>query len=89
MANNTAKQKVIADFQTHDKDTGSADVQVALLSNKIDKLADHLKTHKKDKHSRRGLVKLVDQRRKHLNYLKDKKEAAYKAVTKKLGLKTK
>lgn len=63
------KQSVIGKYAAHDKDTGSPQVQIALLTERIKYLADHLKTHKKDKHSRRGLLKLVGERRKMINYL--------------------
>jgi len=65
----TQKTKVIAQYGSHDKDTGSPTVQIALMSERIKYLTDHLKGHKKDKHSRRGLLKLVGQRRKLVNYL--------------------
>jgi small subunit ribosomal protein S15 len=70
-----AKQKVITKHRVHDKDTGSSPVQVALLSERIDELAKHLKKNPKDEHSRRGLLKLVSERRTHQKYL-DKKKAA-------------
>ncbi len=81
------KQKVIKSVQRKDGDTGSPEVQVALLSERIDELANHLKTHKKDLHSRRGLVKMVSERRKLLAYLEKNNEKAYKAIIKKVGLK--
>lgn len=81
------KKKVIKSSQRHEKDTGSVDVQVAILSNQIDELAKHLKRHKKDNHSRRGLIKMVADRRKHLKYLERKDKGAHKKLTKKLGLK--
>ena len=64
------KEQVVSDFRTHDADTGSPQVQVALLSKRINELTDHFKTHKKDNHSRRGLLKMVSQRRSLLDYLK-------------------
>jgi small subunit ribosomal protein S15 len=69
------KQNIIKKNQIHDKDTGSPEVQIAILSKRIDELASHLKEHKKDNHSRRGLIKMVSDRRKHLKYLEktDKK----------------
>ncbi len=69
------KQNLIKKNQIHDKDTGSPEVQIAILSKRIDELATHLKEHKKDNHSRRGLIKMVSDRRKHLKYLEktDKK----------------
>jgi small subunit ribosomal protein S15 len=81
-----AKSKTISEFKTHDKDTGSADVQVALITHRINHLTEHLQTHKKDHSSRRGLLMLVGQRRRLLNYLATKDVARYKAVTKKLKL---
>ncbi len=68
------------------EDTGSPEVQVAILSERISNLTEHFKTHKKDNHSRRGLLKLVSQRRRLLDYLKDRDEARYKTLIEKLGL---
>ena len=72
MANNTAidKTTIISDFKTHDSDTGSSDVQIALLTARINHLTEHLRTHRKDFHTRRGLLALAARRRKLLNYLK-------------------
>ena len=70
----------------HEKDTGSASVQVALLSEQIEVLSAHLKKHQKDNHSRRGLLKMVSKRKKLLEYLSKKNEATYKSLIKKLGL---
>jgi small subunit ribosomal protein S15 len=81
-----AKAANIADFQLHERDTGSADVQVALLTEKINHLTEHLQTHKKDHSSRRGLLMMVGERRKLLDYLQDKDQARYQALTKKLKL---
>ena len=81
-----AKQKIIALFATGKGDTGSPEVQVALLTEKINKLAEHLKLHKKDVHSRRGLLSMVSKRRRLLNYLLKKNEDRYKNVVQKLGL---
>lgn len=81
------KEKVIKKHQVHEKDTGSPEVQVAVLSVRIDELAKHLKKHKKDNHSRRGLIKMVSDRRKHLKYLQRKDKARYDALTKKMDLK--
>lgn len=81
-----AKAKTITEFKTHEKDTGSADVQIALLTQRINHLTEHLQTNKKDHSSRRGLLMLVGQRRRLLNYLQTKDVARYKAVTKKLKL---
>ncbi len=80
------KKNIIADFQTHEGDTGSPEVQVALLSARITYLTDHFKTHKKDHHSRRGLLKLVGQRRNMLDYLKNKDIERYRELIKRLGL---
>ncbi len=82
------KDKIINDYQVHEDDTGSPEVQIALLSERISQLADHLKDHKKDTHSRRGLLQLVGKRRRLLSYLKEKDEDRYVKVTKKLGLKS-
>ena len=85
----TTKKKaaVIKNIARHDTDTGSADVQVALLSKQIDELAKHLKKNPKDFHSRRGLLQMVADRRAHLRYLETNNKRAYSAVIKKLGLK--
>ena len=80
------KEKLITDFRAHGSDTGSAPVQVALLTERINLLTDHFKTHKKDHHSRRGLLKLVSQRRKLLEYLKTSDREKYKKVVDSLSL---
>ena len=80
------KTKLIKGLATHAKDTGSPEVQVAILSEQIKKLTDHLKTHKKDEHSRRGLLKMVGKRRRLLDFLFKKDKKRYDAVVKKLGL---
>ncbi|MEJ0001678.1 MAG: 30S ribosomal protein S15 [bacterium] len=80
------KQTVIKKIQIHDKDTGSSEVQVAVLSTQISELAKHLKKHKKDNHSRRGLIKMVADRRTHLKYLERKSKTRYDALVKKLDL---
>jgi small subunit ribosomal protein S15 len=80
------KKEIINRFQLHEKDTGSPEVQVAILSNRINYLADHFKVHKKDHHSRRGLLKLVGQRRRLLNYLRRTDFARYQTIIKELGL---
>jgi len=80
------KREIIERFKLHDKDTGSTEVQVALLTSRINRLTEHFKVHKKDHHSRRGLLKLVARRRKLLNYLKRKDEQRYLALIKELGL---
>jgi small subunit ribosomal protein S15 len=81
------KQKIIKKNQIHDKDTGSPEVQVAVLSLQIDELAKHLKKNKKDNHSRRGLIKMVADRRSHLKYLERKSRPRYHALLDKMGLK--
>lgn len=81
------KENAIKEVKRHDADTGSPEVQVALLTRQIDELSKHLKTHKKDNHSRRGLLQMVADRRKHLKYLEKKDEKSYKSVVKKLELK--
>ena len=81
------KKDVIAGVKTHDSDTGSPQVQIALLSERIAELTEHLKVHKKDIHSRRGLIKMVDTRRKLLRNFKNNSFDAYQALIQKLGLK--
>lgn len=80
------KQEVIRDFAMGDNDTGSPEVQVAILSERIRNLTEHLKVHKKDFHSRRGLLMMVGQRRRLLDYLKDKEESRYTTLLERLGL---
>ncbi|MBR34093.1 MAG: 30S ribosomal protein S15 [Nitrospinae bacterium] len=80
------KNEIIDSNKLHEKDTGSSEVQVALLSERISYLTEHFKTHKKDHHSRRGLIIMVSQRRKLLKYLKRNDEKRYKAIIKKLGI---
>ncbi len=82
----TRKKEIIEDFKLHPGDTGSPEVQIALLSERISYLTDHFKTHQKDHHSRRGLLKLVGQRRQLLNYLKKKSVDRYNLVIQRLGL---
>jgi len=81
-----AKTKTIEQFKTHAKDTGSADVQVALLTQRINHLTEHLQTNKKDHSSRRGLLMMVGQRRRLLEYLQTMDLKRYQTITKKLGL---
>jgi len=81
-----AKTETIGKFRTHDKDTGSPEVQIALLTGRIDALTEHFKAHGKDYASRVGLVRLINQRRKLLNYLKFNGIERYRAVIEKLGL---
>lgn len=81
------KTKIIKEHNIHEKDTGSPDVQIALLSKEIDKLVSHFKKHKKDIHSRRGLIKMVVKRKKLLAYLKKESEKRYNKIIKQIGLK--
>ncbi len=80
------KAELVAKFRTHDSDTGSPEVQVALLSERINQLTEHFKAHSKDFHSRRGLLKLVGQRRRLLDYLKSKDANRYKKLIDGLGI---
>ena len=80
------KAKIVADFQRAKGDTGSPEVQVALLTARINDLTGHFKEHKKDHHSRRGLLRMVSRRRKLLDYLKSRNQEGYKALIEKLGL---
>ena len=80
------KARVIKEFGTKEGDTGSPEVQVAILTSRISTLTDHFKTHAKDNHSRRGLLKLVAQRRKLLDYVRGKDEARYQDLIKRLGI---
>ncbi|MBX7233468.1 MAG: 30S ribosomal protein S15 [Caldilineales bacterium] len=80
------KQAIIQQYHLHAQDTGSPEVQVALLTNRINQLIDHLKLHKQDEASRRGLLKLVGQRRRHLAYLKNKDNQRYQELIQRLGL---
>ena len=84
--NAEAKQKVVGDFQRTTGDTGSPEVQVALLSARIDQLSEHFKKHSHDHHSRQGLLKMVSQRRKLLDYLKKKDQDRYRELITRLGL---
>jgi len=80
------KQEIINEYGKSDTDTGSAEVQVALLSNRIDHLTEHLKTHKKDHHTRRGLLMLVGKRKRLLQYLQNQDVQRYRDIIEKLGL---
>jgi small subunit ribosomal protein S15 len=80
------KSGLIEDFKLHEKDTGSPEVQIAILTRRIKDLTEHLKEHKKDHHSRRGLLKMVGQRRRLLHYLKENDIERYRALVAKLGL---
>jgi len=87
--NKEEKSKIINQYQTHEGDTGSPEVQIAILTNRILQLTDHLRTHKHDESSRRGLLKLVGQRRRLLAYLKDKNFGRYKTIIEQLKLRQK
>ena len=89
MLTKTKKQRVIKEIATHDKDTGSPEVQVAILTKRIEELASHLKKHQKDKHSRRGLLAMVANRQKHLRYLEKKNPKRYSTLIRTLELKKK
>lgn len=80
------KNELINEFKTHENDTGSAEVQIAVLTESINNLNDHLRTHKKDHHSRRGLLKMVGKRRNLLTYLRNKDVQRYRELINKLGL---
>lgn len=80
------KARLIKEYATKDGDTGSPEVQIAVLTSRINTLTEHFKTHKKDNHSRRGLLKMVSQRRKLLDYTRGKDEARYQDLIKRLGL---
>jgi len=80
------KAQLIREFRTHENDTGSPEVQIAILTENINNLNEHLRTHKKDHHSRRGLLKMVGQRRNLLNYLKEKDVQRYRVLVDRLGL---
>ncbi len=87
MLSKRQKENALKDNRRHEGDTGSPEAQVALLTKQIEELAKHLKKHKKDFHSRRGLLQMVANRRKHLKYLERKNVSAYQALIEKLGLK--
>ena len=87
MLTKRVKARVIGEHQKHDKDTGSAEVQIGMLSRQIDELAAHLKKNPKDNHSRRGLLKMVSSRRKLSSYLKKNSPSSYSKLAKKLDLK--
>ncbi|NSL51137.1 30S ribosomal protein S15 [Calidifontibacillus erzurumensis] len=80
------KQEIINEFKIHDNDTGSPEVQIAVLTEEINNLNEHLRVHKKDHHSRRGLLKMVGKRRNLLNYLRNKDITRYRELIQKLGL---
>lgn len=87
MLTSRKKATAIKNVQIHDTDTGSPEVQISVLTKKITELTNHLKTHKKDNHSRRGLLQMVVDRRSHLKYLEGKDKKRFASLTKKLGLK--
>lgn len=80
------KNQIIGNFKLHEKDTGSSEIQIALLSERITYLTEHFKIHKKDHHSRRGLLKMVSKRRSLLDYLKRKDDNKYREIIKRLGI---
>jgi small subunit ribosomal protein S15 len=80
------KAEIVEEYRTHEKDTGSPEVQIALLTKRIQELTEHFKIHSKDHHSRRGLLKLVSQRRRQLNYLRNVDVERYRGLIKRLGL---
>lgn len=86
MLSSEKRKEVIDNYRLHEKDTGSPEVQIALLSARIEYLTEHFKAHKKDHHSRRGLLKLVGQRRRLLNYIKENDVERYRSVIKRLNL---
>lgn len=87
MLTKTKKAKIIEKVQVHEKDTGSPEVQISILSKRIDELASHLKKNPKDNHSRRGLLQMVSDRKAHMKYLEKKSPKRYNALVKKLDLK--
>ncbi len=82
----TEKSVIMGQYHIHAGDTGSPEVQIALLTNRINQLVEHLKIHKQDNHSRRGLLRMVGERRRHLSYLSKKDTARYRQIVEKLGL---
>ena len=87
MLTKTKKSKIVKDVQIHDTDTGSPEVQIAILTKRIDELANHLKKNAKDNHSRRGLLQMVADRKSQMKYLEKKSTKRYNVLAKKLGLK--
>ncbi|MEX0917373.1 MAG: 30S ribosomal protein S15 [Candidatus Paceibacterota bacterium] len=87
MLTKRVKQNAMRDVKRHDADTGSSEAQIAILTKQISELASHLKKHQKDHHSRRGLLGMVEERRKHLRYLEKKNKRTYNSLLKKLNLK--
>ncbi len=86
MIDNAKKSELIGNYRIHDKDTGSSSVQIAILTERINRLTEHFKAHKKDHHSRLGLLKMVGKRRRHLDYLKKVNHEAYQQIIGKLGI---
>lgn len=86
MLTKDSKQRIITDFKLHETDTGSPEVQIAILTQRINELTEHLREHKKDHHSRRGLLKMVGLRRRLLNYLRENDIERYRTVIARLGL---
>ena len=86
MLDRPAKERIIQDFRVHETDSGSPEVQVALITNRITELTEHFKTHTKDHHSRRGLLKMVGRRRRLLDYLKGQDLERYRTTIERLGL---
>ncbi|MBN1380717.1 MAG: 30S ribosomal protein S15 [Deltaproteobacteria bacterium] len=86
MLDSEKRSEIISNYKLHENDTGSPEVQIALLTARIEYLTEHFKTHKKDHHSRRGLLKLVGQRRRLLDYLKNKDVERYRTTVSRLGL---
>lgn len=87
MLTKTKKQRIIGEAAIHDTDTGSPEVQIAVITKRIEELTKHLKTHQKDKHSRRGLLQMVANRQTHMNYLAKKNKRRFNAIAEKFGLK--
>ena len=86
LENNLTKDKIISEFQKKNKDTGSSEVQIALLTKRINSLTEHFKNNKKDNHSREGMIKLISRRRRLLGYLKKRDLKRYEEIIKKLNL---
>jgi small subunit ribosomal protein S15 len=87
MLTNKEKQNIIKKYQTHKDDTGSPEVQIAILTKEIEQVSEHLKTHRKDNHSRRGLLKMVGNRRRLMRYLKNEDQKRFEKIAEKLKLK--
>ncbi|MFP4539635.1 MAG: 30S ribosomal protein S15 [Candidatus Paceibacterota bacterium] len=89
MITKSKKKKLVEKVKTHENDTGSPEVQISILTERIQEVSDHLKEHQKDIHSRRGLLQLVADRRRHMNYLQEKSPKRFNALMKKLNIKKK